>query len=192
MKWIVLVIVLGLGAYTYLTLHYRKQHRSFEPYEDIRDRANTLRLLSAGFQRITVNARRPADPQPIPGGAAITPGPGGLPEALRVTLVAPPQLPADYLRVTAAPSGNTLVPYPVQFTCSVGDHHQQFAGVRLYLRADQIMIVPEFERLGGQLLARSRESFVLVTVPAGALKPGRYQVSLIGARTSQTWPLQVH
>jgi hypothetical protein len=192
MKWIVLVIVVCLGAYTYLTLHYRKQNPSFQPYEDMKSRANTLRLLSAGFQRVNVSAQRPADPMPVPGGAGINPAPGGLPESLRVTLVEPPQLPGDYPRVTAAASANTLLPYPIQFTCAVGDNHQQLAGAQLYLREDQVYVVPEFEKLDGELLARSRESVVLITVPAGVLKPGQYQVSLVGARASRTWALQVH
>ena len=53
-------------------------------------------------------------------------------------------------------------------------------------------IVPEFERLGGELLARSRDSIVLLTVPGGTFKPGRYQVVLAGSRTSSAWTLQVH
>lgn len=192
MKWIVLVIVLSLGTYTYLTLHYRKQNPSFQPYQDMKDRANTLRLLNAGYQRITLTAQRPADPKPIADGAAITRAPGGLPENLRVTLVEQPRLPTSYPKLTAAATANTLLPYPIQFTCSVGDNHQQLAGAQLYLKDDHIVIVPEFERLGGELLARSRDSIVLLTVPGGTLKPGHYQVALVGTQTSPTWTLQVH
>lgn len=192
MKWIVLVIILSLGTYTYLTLHYRKQNPSFQPYQDMKDRANTLRLLNAGYQRITLTAQRPADPKPIADGAAITRAPGGLPENLRVTLVEQPRLPTSYPKLTAAATANTLLPYPIQFTCSVGDNHQQLAGAQLYLKDDHIVIVPEFERLGGELLARSRDSIVLLTVPGGTLKPGHYQVALVGTQTSPTWTLQVH
>ncbi len=192
MKWIVLVIVLSLGTYTYLTLHYRKKNPSFQPYVDMKDRANTMRLLSAGFQRVTITATRPADPKPIADGAAITKATGGLPENLRVTLIDQPQLPNDYTRVAAAATANTLLPYPIQFTCSVGDNHQQLSGAQLYLKDEVIVIVPEFERLRGELLARSRDSIVLLTVPGGTLKPGRYQVALIGSRTSPSWTLQVN
>lgn len=192
MKWIVLVIVLSLGGYTYVTLHYRKKNPSFQPYQDMKDRANTMRLLSAGYQRITVSAQRPADPLVTRDGAAITRAAGGLPAELKTTLVEPPRLPDDYRKLAAAASVSSLLAYPIQFTCSVGDNHQQLAGAQLYLKDNQIAIVPEFERLGGELLARSRDSIVLITVPAGALKPGTYQVTLIGARASPTWPLQVN
>lgn len=192
MKWVVLVIVICLGTYTFLTLHYRKRGPSFQPYEDMKTRAVTVRLLSAGFQRIAVSAERPADATAVPGGAAIAAAPGGLPAVLRETLIDQPVLPADYRRVAAAPRANPLLPYAIEFTCSVGDHHQQLAGAHAYVREDQIFLVPEYEKLGGDLLARSRDTVVLLTVPSGTLKPGTYQVSLLGSRASRTWPLQVH
>jgi len=181
-----------LGAYTFLTLRYRKQSPSFEPYEDMKTRAVTVRLLSAGFQRIAVTAERPADATSVPGGAAIAEAAGGLPAVLCDSLIDQPVLPADYTRIAAAPRANPLLPYSVQFTCSVGDHHQQLAGAHVYVREAEVYIVPEFEKLSGELLARSRDSVVLLTVPPGALKPGSYQVSLVGARASRTWALQVH
>lgn len=192
MKWIVLAIVLGLGVYTWLTLHYRKQNPSFEPYRDIQGRANTVRLLSAGYQRITVSAQRPADPPAFFGDAAVTPAKGGLPGTLGDTLVVLPQIPPAYSRVSAAASVNMLFSYPVHFICTTGDNHQQLAGAQIYLRDGEVVIVPELEQLPGELLARTREYSVVVTIPAGALNPGAYRISLIGARSSHTWPLQVH
>src|SRR5438105_3708911 len=52
MKWIALAILLFIVPYTYLTLHFRKPGKAFEPYADLSKRANTARLLSAGYQRI--------------------------------------------------------------------------------------------------------------------------------------------
>ena len=37
----------------------------------------------------------------------------------------------------------------------------------------------------------SPQAIVLLTVPAGAVKPGRYQVTLVGERASRQWPLEV-
>ncbi len=112
MKWVVLVIVICLGVYTFLTLRYRKQSPTFEPYEDMKTRANTVRLLSAGFQRIAVEAQRPADATSVPGGAAIAEAVGGLPTVLRDSLIDLPVLPADYTRIAAAPRANPLLPTP--------------------------------------------------------------------------------
>ncbi len=191
MKWIVIVIVAVIVPYTYLTLHFRKPGKAFEPYHDMEDRANTMRLLSAGFQRITVAAARPADPLRI-AAASTLPSPGGVPAALRSTLVQQPLLPSEILSVSAAPSSSAGTPYPIQFTCTLPDNKQQLGGAELYVRGDEIWITPNFEKLTGGLLSRSRENLVLLTVPPGALKPGRYQMTLLGQSSSRAWTLQVH
>src|ERR1041385_8351505 len=96
MKWIVVAITVVIVPYTFITLHYRRPDKAFEPYADMKDRANTMRLLSAGFQRVSLAAARPADP--VRGAAAtVQPAPGGIPAALKTTLVDQPLLPAEIL-----------------------------------------------------------------------------------------------
>src|ERR1043166_2507919 len=95
MKWVVIAILLCIVPYTYLRWHYRKPTKAFEPYADIKDRANTMRLLAAGFQRIPVTAQRPADPARAILMAAISPAPGGVPEALKTSLIDVPRLPSE-------------------------------------------------------------------------------------------------
>ena len=192
MKCIVLAIILGIGAYTFLTLHYRKPGRAFQPYADLKDRANTQRLLGAGYQRIALEAELPADP-PAPGETAPTATAGaGLPAPLRDTLVDSPALPAEIVSVSAAPAANALLGYAIGFRCTLADNKQQLAGANLYVRGDEIVVAPSFDRLSGGLLSRSRESLVRVTIPAGSLKPGHYHVTLVGAHGSRSWSLQVH
>jgi len=190
MKWIVLAIVVVIIPYTYLTLHYRRPEKTFEPYHDLKDRANTIRLLNAGFQRITLDADRPAD-GPRKSAAPTLPATGGLPLALSSTLLEKPLLPAEVLSVFAAPTTNSLFSYPIEFTCTLPDNKQQLGGAQLYLRGEEIYIVPDFERLTGGLLARTRENLIHLTVPAGAFKPGQYRVVLLGARASRSWRLDV-
>ncbi len=192
MKWIVLVIVLCLGLYTWLTLHYRKENPAFAPYADMKDRANTTRLLSAGYQRVTVRAERPADPAAIAGGAAVRPAPGGLTEELQATLLDQPVLPDAYPQVTAAGTANGLLPYSVRFACEITEPKNDPGPVSLYMKDNRIVIVPELEQLGGDLQSRGRDRLVQFTLPGGTLKPGHYEVLLIGARASQAWALQVH
>ena len=71
MKWVVLTIIAVLVPYTWLTLHYRKPGHAFEPYHDLKNRANIGRLLAAGYQRIPVDASRPADAVRVSATAAI-------------------------------------------------------------------------------------------------------------------------
>ena len=192
MKWVVLVIILFIGVYTVLTLRYRRPEPAFRPYQDLRDRANTHRLLDAGFQRIPLTAELPADPLAAAPTARATSAAAGLPSALRETLVVQPQLPAEILTVSAAPSVNAMFAYPIAFRCTLADHKQQLAGAQLYLRGDELVVAPDFERITGNLLARTRENVIRLTVPAGSLRPGSYHVTLVGARASKAWTLQVH
>lgn len=191
MKWIVVAIILFAVPYTILTLRYRKPGPAFQPYEDMKSRANVMRLLEAGYQRISLVAQRPADGARAPGGAAVTPLPGGLPSELRSTLVEIPLLPTEILSVAAAPTANPLLPYQIHFTCALPTDNQQLGGADLYVREQQLVIVPTFERVGGDLQTRSRQTVVLLTIPPGALKAGSYTATLVGERGSRSWPLDV-
>jgi hypothetical protein len=191
MKWIALVILVIIGPYTFLRWHYRKPNAAFQPYQDIKNQANTQRLLSAGFQRVPLNAERPAEPLRNITSAPIKPMIGGLPTSLSSTLVETPLLPTEILTVTAAAETSTMFAYPIEFTCGLPDNRQQLSAAYLYVRENEIILVPDFERLTGELLARNRESLIRVTIPGGTLRPGQYEVSLIGQRSSKTWSLVV-
>ena len=192
MKWIVLTIIVVLVPYTFLTLYYRKPGPAYRPYQDAQERANVVRLLSAGYQLITGAAQRPADSPRAAAAAPTTAVLGGLPSELVATLVQKPLLPPEIHAVTAAPSVSALQPYAIQFTCTLPDNKQQLAGAELYVKDAEIVITPDFELLTGGMLARSRESVILLTVPAGALKPGTYRVTLAGQHSSRAWSVQVH
>jgi len=195
MKWVALVIVVSLAAYTYLTLHYRKTNPAYLAYQDTKDRAGVMRLLSAGFQRVLLTAQRPADPSTrIQLGPAATTAAaaGGLDPEVGSSLLDLPLLPDEITHIAASASVSALLPYPIQFTCTLSDNKRQLSGAELYIKDRTLTLLPTFEQLGGDLLARSRESIVLVTLPPGTLKPGTYKVTVVGERASRTWPLQVH
>jgi len=192
MKWVIVTIIVVLVPFTYLNLHYRKSGPAYRPYQDAQERANVVRLLSAGYKRITLAAQRPADPVHGSIAAATKAGLGGLPAELVATLVQQPLLPSDILSVTAAPSVAAAQPYAIQFTCTLPDNKQQLAGAALYVKDTQIVITPDFEFLTGGLLARSRENAILLTVPGNTLKPGSYHITLAGQHSSRMWSMQVH
>lgn len=191
MKWIVLAILLAVVPYTIVTLRYRKPGPAFQPYEDMKNRANVARLLAAGYQRVALQPRRPADGTQVTAGATISHAPGGVPSELRSTLVEPPLLPSEILSVSAAASANTLQEYPIEFTCVLPSDHQQLAGADLYLRGYDAILVPTFERVDEALVSRSRQTLVLVALPAGAIRPGNYTVTLLAEKSSRSWPLEV-
>jgi hypothetical protein len=191
MKWIIVAIVLIVIPYTFLTLRYRKPGPAFQPYEDMKSRANVARLLEAGYRRVSIQAHRPADDAPVRGGAEVTSAAGGLPPELRSTLVETPQLPAEITNVTAAPNANTLQSYEIKVSVALPDDKRQLAGAELFLKNESAIITPTFEPVAGDLQARSRQSTVLLTIPPGVLKPGTYTVVLVGERESRSWRLEV-
>ncbi len=197
MKWVALFVVVFLTAYTYLSLHYRKADRSYEPYHDTKERVTIARLESAGYQRVYASADRPADPTAA---ASSVRGPlsnvsaaaGGLDEELKRTLVDSPALPPKIIEVHAPREAQAMLPYTLQFTCTSSNNKQLLSGTYVYMKDQEIMIVPDFEKIAGELLARTPVSVVQVTIPAGTLSTGTYHATLVGAQESQRWDLQVH
>jgi hypothetical protein len=107
-------------------------------------------------------------------------------------LVEAPLLPISITSVSAPPAVDAGKSYSIQFTCALPDNKQQLSGAALYIRKSEIYITPEFEKLSGDLLSRTRESVVQVTVPASLLKAGSYHFTLLGAQSSRAWTVQVH
>jgi hypothetical protein len=195
MKWVILAIIACVIPYTWITLAYRKPNPAFQPYEDSKQRANVMRLLEAGYQRLSVSVTRPADPQDLVRGMAaladVTPATGGLTPSLTETLVEVPQLPVSFSSVSAPRETASLLPYPIVFTCVLGDQKHQLGGAQVFVREQDVVIVPGFEPLDEELTARTKESPVLLTLPAGALKSGRYTVLLAGKDESRQWTVEV-
>src|SRR5580692_5628464 len=112
MKWIVASILVFIPIYTYLTLHYRRPGPAYNPYRDMRDRADVIRLLKAGYQRVALDASRPVeDAHEL--SAPMSLAPGGLPEDLRTTLVESPLLPLEVKTVSAASDAVSGIDYQI-------------------------------------------------------------------------------
>lgn len=196
MRWIVLVIVLCIGPYTYVNLKYRKPNKVFEPYADMKEQANVKRLLETGYNRVTIAAERPFPalaPSEITRGATaqLAPAPGGLPDPLGQTLVEIPRLPLSYRGLVAPAEINSLMPTRIQFTAQIETDHEQLGGAQIFVRENSVVIVPTFEPVPGDLQVRSRESDVLLTLPSGVLQPGTHVFTLAGARDSVRWTVFV-
>jgi hypothetical protein len=190
MKWIIVAIVVFIPIYTYLTLHFRRPGPAFNPYQDMRDRADVIRLLKAGYQRVAVDASRPAD-EVHEAGAGGLPAPGGLPEDLRKTLIESPLLPLEVNSASAAPTAVSAIDYRIVLEYTIPDNKRQLSGAHLYEKPGEIVIVADFERLAGDLLSRTREGSALLDVPPGSLRPGVYHVTVVGERASRSWTLRV-
>lgn len=192
MRWIVAAILLFIVPYTYVNLKFRKPGKAFEPYADMKAEANVNRLLDAGYRRVAVRAERPfpaLTPAEITRGPAAVAAtmPGGLPAELAATLVDPPRLPGAYRDLIAPGESPVLLPARLQFTARLESDREQLAGAEIYVRENELVIVPSFEPVPEGLQARSAESTILLTLPAGLLAPGRHALTLVGARESLRW-----
>ena len=198
MRWIFASILLFIVPYTYVNLKFRKPEKAFEPYADMRDQANVQRLLAAGYTRVSVRAERPQPPleaarllPPAQLGAVIEAAPAGLPPPLDSTLVEPPRLPAGYSDLLVAAELAHAEPLRLQFTARLDRDREQLSGASVFLREDQVVLVPEFEPVPGELRPRRRDDTVLLTLPAGLLAPGTHTFTLAGAEGSLRWTVLV-
>ncbi len=192
MWWIVVAIVAVLVPYTWVTVHYRKEARPFEPYSDMKREANVQRLATAGFQRITLLAERPADAayqgSPL---ASSQPAPAGIPAVLKDTLIEIPSLPEEIRSVTAPATASTLLPYTVDLDCTVADTGYGLASAYLYLKDTVLYLMADCEKVAGELRSRSQAMPLRLTAPAGSIPPGHYVVLAAGSKSSQQWNLTV-
>jgi hypothetical protein len=197
MKWIALAIILFIVAYTFITFHFRKPGRAYEPYRDSKVRATVQRLQEAGYQRIVANITTPAEPQRSAAalGKAIAPikaTVSGLYGELAQSFAEKPILPDSISNVAAPASANVLMSYSFQFTCTLPDKKYTVAETYVCVKEGEIAVIASLEPNSGGLLSRSRESAVVLTLAPGTLKPGDYRVTVIGAQHSVQWTLQVH
>lgn len=197
MKWVALVIFVSIATYTAVTLHYRRPGRAYQPYHDNKEHVVVTRLRSAGYQRISAVSERPADPARAIAALSgtmvqATDQIGGVPDELKQIFVDQPRLPPSFSQVRAPSEAVVLLPYSLQFTCALPDNKQLLSATYVYVKDQEIAIVPDFEAMEGELLARTPESTVQLTIPGGTLHPGTYEVTLVGQRQSKRWPLQVH
>jgi hypothetical protein len=195
MYWIVLAIAVFVVGYTFLRLHYSRGGKPFEPYHDLGEQTAVRRLLGLGYQRIPVEVGRPADPLPesrfAPVTTDVTSASGGLPSELTSALGRTPYLPGSIIHVAAPREATATATYMLQFTCAQPDYTTQIDGAYLYRKGGRIFLLPRFEKTPGQLLARWRESVVVVSFPTQSLPPGRYSITLCGGRTSKSWEFTI-
>ena len=193
MKWIVLAILVCVIPYTWITINYRKEAPPHQPYQDNKDRAQVMRLLDSGFQRVTVTLERLVDPPlPLTDAADFDATAGGLPFSLGELLLDKPPVPSTFTQLDAPAATLVGVPYIITATCTQPDKKERPATSFLYLRGNEAVFIIGYDALPGELLARRTESYVRLSVPANTFNRGEYHATLIGAEASRRWTFVVH
>jgi hypothetical protein len=193
MKWIVLAIVVCIVPYTWITIKYRKEAPAHLPYQDNKDRAQVMRLLEAGFQRIPISLERLVDPPaPLKGAAAVEVAPGGLPLILNGLLIDNPPVPSTFSQVNAPAESLSSALYEVTLGCTQPDHQEHPTTSVVYRLHQEVIFIIGYEKNSGELLSRRTDAFLRVIVPAHVFEPGQYHATLIGAQASRHWTFTVH
>ncbi len=193
MKWVGLAIVVFVVGYTLVNYFYRKPGRAYRPYQDAQDRATTARLLAAGWQKMPVATRRPAEkPQADDTPAAVTRDAAGLGADLEAKFAERPKLLATIDRVVSPASIARGNDYTAYFTASLPDLKVQVGDVTLYRRGNELVLIPTTEPLPGrELKSRWNDLTCWMSFSTAALPPGRYQVRIVARGPAAAWSFNV-
>ncbi|HET7535979.1 MAG TPA: hypothetical protein VFJ90_05975 [Candidatus Didemnitutus sp.] len=192
MKWIVAAIVVFVVGYTLVNIYFRKPGRAARPYEDMANRFTTAKLLEAGWAKLPVETRRPAEKMVDRDSAAISRGAVGLGLDLEPCFAEKPKLLASIDRVEAPASTARGEAYSGWFTGSVSDLQLQLGNVELYHRGNELVLVPTIEHLpGNNLLSRWTDNNYCFSFPTQSLPPGRYQLRVVANGPSARWSVTI-
>ncbi len=193
MKWIIVSIVVFVAGYTVVNFYFRKPGQAYRPYQDANDRATTARLLAAGWHKVPLDTRRPVEKAALGATAAvISHGAVGLGLDFAPNFAEPPKLVASIDRVVAPAEVAHGQDYSLHFTASVADQHLQLGELTLYQRGNELVLVPETEKLPGQqLMTRWNDATHAVTFATAALSPGRYTARIVARGPAATWSFAV-
>jgi len=187
MKWVVLVIAIFIVAYTFINFRYRKPGKGHEPAAEMRQRVAAARLKEAGWEKLPVSTRRPAER--ISGDdAPISRGIFGLGLDFNTALVDKPGLLRSIDQVTAPATVEAGADYTACFTGTLTDLRYQLADIELFRRGNELVLLPTIEHLPGkELYSRWNDASYCVSFSTQALRPGAYQISLFAQGPAAKW-----
>lgn len=191
MKWVVLVIAVFIVGYTFINLRYRKPGKGHEPAAEMKQRATAARLKEAGWEKMAVDTRRPAEKI---GGkdAPISRGTFGLGLDFNTTLIDKPGLLRSIDLVTAPASVEAGSDYNACFTGTLSDLRYQVGDIELFRRGHELVLLPTIEHLPGkELYSRWNDANYCVSFSTRNLPPGTYEVSLFAQGPAAKWSFTI-
>ena len=194
MKWVALAILVCIVPYTWITLKYRKEGPAYQPYQDNKDRAQVMRLLDAGFQRVAGSLQRAVDPLPSaapPAHAATERVPGGMPPVLSELLIDPPLVPETVTQVLAPAVLAADQPWRIGVVATTPERHEVLASATLFRHDREFTLAIAYDPQDHTLEARRLATTAWIELPPGTLEPGTYRATLVGARNALRWTFTV-
>lgn len=203
MKWVAVVTVIGLAAYTIFTLatleNRKTAKQTHEPWAEGQARAAKVRQAeTAGYKLIAATTERPSDPAVMDEAisrfrATITPAPAGIPGEIAALLSPQPKIPDSIDKIAAPATVAAKDPCQILYTCRLPDEKKLLADTFVYIKDDDIVVVTNFDNLDGELRSRTRETTVLLTIPGGTFSAGRaYTITVAARDESRRWTVLVN
>ena len=191
MKWVALVIVVGIALYMWLTLEFRKPGRANEPWTDQRARAELAVLAEAGWSKSEVPFE-PVVEFPPPRGNVSLGQAMPIVDLLRQTTLDPWHLPIEVTASMAPAEWSAGQPYTAYLKLDLDTDRMQIGGFTVFRKSAHVILVPRWERVPGDLIARSRTATGRLLFNAGDVPPGEYTVTVVAIKSCATWRLSVH
>jgi hypothetical protein len=191
MKWVALVTVLGIAVYTWLTLEFRKPGKPAEPWTDNRARAEIAVLAEAGWTKSEVSFEAVVE-FPTSRGNVSLGAPMPVVSLLRDATLDPWHLPIEVTASMAPAEWSAGQPYTAYLKLDLDTDRMQIGGFTVFRKNTHLILVPRWERVPGDLIARSRTASGRLLFAAGDVPPGEYTVTVVAIKSCATWRLTVH
>jgi hypothetical protein len=191
MKWVALAILVFIAIYTPLMLKFRKPGHGYEPAAEAERRmaeAAKWEKIAARLELTAAEAVAPLMPGPA---AIVADAPVRLPEGLRDALAGAPALPAEITAVAAPAACGAGEACVISFTCALASADERLDSVMVFQEGGRVFVLPLTVPAVGGPRARTADAAARVTLPAGALKPGRYTVIVAASARAKQWTLEV-
>lgn len=192
MKWIMVAIIVFVVGYSVVNFYFRKPGRSYRPYQDAQDRATTARLVAAGWQKMTIDTRRPAEKAVLASAAATHRDYIGVGPDLDPNFAEKPVLPETIDKVFAPDSITRGRDYSLYFTASLTDLKTQIGELALYRRENELVLIPNLEPLPGkELMSRWNDTNFWASFSTANLPPGNYEMRIVAKGPALVWSFTV-
>ena len=191
MKWVVLVIILGIALYTWLTLAFRKPENPNETWAEQQLRRELAVLDKAGWSKSKV-ALDPVVASPAQRGNVSYIATPKAVDDLRSITVDPWYLPVEAKEVVAPsdwPDGRT---YTVYVKLDIDTDRMQVGGFTIFRKGSDIILVPAWRHYPDDVADRTRKVRGRLLFNPGDVPPGEYMVTIVAIKSCATWHLTVH
>jgi len=111
---------------------------------------------------------------------------------LRDKTLDPWHLPIEVTASMAPAEWSAGQPYTAYLKLDLDTDRMQIGGFTVFRKGSHLILVPRWERVPGDLIARTRTAAGRLLFAAGDVPAGEYTVTVVAIKSCATWRLTVH